>query len=433
MDNTVDLKKIFGNSMWQIGEKIINMLLSVIVTSIIARYLGVENYGLVNYIISTVLLFTAFSTLGMEKITIKDLIEKKDTEENILGTSIFIRLIGGIILIVISQITIYILNGNNSLALIIALLMGMCMLFRAFEVIEYYLQAHMKLKIISIIRFISTLIVLGSRILVVIFDLGMIGFAATYLIDAIVVALLLYIWYKKNLKIKLKFSTKYAKNVLSKCWYVAISSLLVTLYMKIDQVMLGAMLDSTTENGIYSAAVRIAEMWYFIPTAIIASFQPIIVLKKKESELLYEKAMQKLYNIIATVGIIFGIGISLFGNIAINILYGQEYMAAADILKISAWAGLFATLGTARSVWLVNENLQKYTLVYTIAGSITNISLNYLLIPTMGAKGAAIATLVAQFVTNILALLPFKKTRKSSFMIIKSIFLLFNLKEEKQK
>ena len=79
-------------------------------------------------------------------------------------------------------------------------------------------------------------------------------------------------------------------------------------------------------------------------------------------------------------------------------------------------------MGTARSVWLVNENLQKYTLVYTLAGSIVNISLNYFLIPNMGAKGAAIATLIAQFVTNVLALMPFRKTRKSSYMILKSIF-----------
>ena len=107
---------------------------------------------------------------------------------------------------------------------------------------------------------------------------------------------------------------------------------------------------------------------------------------------------------------------------AVQILYGKEYLGAVDVLKISVWAGLFATLGTARSVWLVNENLQKYTLVYTLAGSIVNISLNYFLIPSLGAKGAAFATLIAQFVTNVIALMPFRKTRKSSYMILKSIF-----------
>ena len=423
MEKNITLKNIFGNSMWQIGEKIITMIFSVFVTSIVARYLGTEDYGFVNYIISIVMLFTTFSTLGMEKITIKDIIEREESEERILGTSFYIRLIGGIVLIFISQITIYILDEKNMLAQLLGLLMGLCMIFRAYEVIEYYLQSQMKLKTISIIRFCSTFFVAILRILVVIFDWGIVGFTATYLFDAIIVAVLLKIWYKKRKKLKFKFSLEYAKRILSKCWYVAISGLMVTLYMRIDQVMLGSMLDNKTENGIYSAAVRIAEIWYFVPTAIISAFQPAIVIKKKHSEEQYEKTMQRLYDIVAIVGIVFGILITLFGDIAVQILYGDEYKGATSILKISVWAGLFATLGTARSVWLVNENLQKYSLIYTSVGCVTNIVLNYFLIPKIGARGAAIATLIAQFVTNVLALVPFKKTRKSSTMILKSIFL----------
>lgn len=422
MEKTIGLKRVLGNSIWQIGEKIITMLFSVVVTSIVARYLGVEQYGMINYIISTVMLFTAFSTLGMERITIKDILEKEDSKENILGTSLYIRIIGGIILLVISQITIYILNKKDILAQILGLIVGTSMLFRAFEVIEYYLQSQMKQKTISIVRFCATTLVAILRILVVVYDLGIIGFTATYLIESIVVALLLQRWYKKHIKLRPKFSKAYAKKILSRCWYVAISGLMITLYMRIDQVMLGTMLNSKIENGIYSAAVRIAEIWYFIPTAIVTAFQPMIVLSKKNDEIQYNKNVQKLYDIISLISILFAIGISIFRKFIVLVLYGEEYYGAVDVLNISAWAGLFATLGTARSLWLVSENLQKYTLVYTIAGCIVNISLNYILIPQIGAKGAAIATLVSQFITNIIALMPFKKTRKSSFMILKSIF-----------
>ena len=422
MEKTITSKKVFGNSMWQIGEKIVSMLFSIIITSIIARYLGVENYGLVNYIISIVMLFTAFSTLGMEKITIKDILEKQETEEKILGTCFYIRIIGGIVLIALSQIVIYILNGNDILSQTIGIIMGIRMLFRAFEVIEYYLQSQMKIKTISIIKFTATITTGILRILVVVYDLGLVGFAMTYLVDSIVVAFLLYTWYKRNIKIRIKFDKQYAKKILSRCWYIAISGVMVTLYMKVDQIMLGTMLNSTTENGIYSAATRIAGIWYFIPMSIISSVQPMIVQKKKYGEKQYESAIQKLYDIIAFIGLFFCIVITIFGETAVSILYGEEYYAAVEVLQISVWAGLFATLGTARSVWLINQNLQKYTLVYTSIGCITNIVLNYYLISTMGAKGAAIATLIAQFVANIVALVPFRKTRKSSIMILKSLF-----------
>ncbi len=418
----INLKRIFGNSMWQISEKILTMLLSVVVTSIIARYLGTEKYGLVNYIISVVMLFTTFSTFGMEKITINDIVENKYSKENVLGTSFIIRIIGAIILIIISQVTIYVLNGADSLSQILGIIMGTCMIFKAFEVIEYYLQAQMKLKTVSIIRFIVAIVVAIFKIIVVYLDLGVIGFTCSYLIDVVVAGFLFYIWYRKRNRKRWRINKEYAKRLLSRCWYIAIAGLMTTIYMRIDQVMLGSMLTSKTENGIYSAAVRIAEMWYFVPLAIIASFQPVIMKQKNErNEEEYKKNMQRLYDFVAIIGVLCGIVINLFGWLAVDILYGAEYAGASNVLAISVWAGLFATLGSARSVWLVAENKQKYTLVYTATGCVINIILNSVLIPKIGAIGAAIATLVAQLVANVISLMLFKETRESSFMILKSI------------
>jgi len=423
MENKVGFKSIVGNSMWQISEKIITLLISVFITSIIARYLGTEGYGTVNYIVSVVMLFTAFSTLGMEKITINDLLKEEKCKEKILGTSFIIRVIGGIVLILISQIVLYILDDGNVVSQILGVILGISMLFKAFEVIEYYLQSQSKLKTLSIIRFISAIVVAIFKILVVCLDWGIIAFIFSYVVDTVSVAILFWIWYRTKNKEKWCFSKEYAKKLLSKCWYVAISGLMTTLYMRIDQIMLGTMFESKFENGIYSAAVRIAEMWYFVPLAVIAAFQPTIIKSKNEEKgEEYLDNMQKLYDFIAIIGIGFGILISIFGKLAINILYGEEYIKAYSVLLISVWAGLFATLGSARSVWLIIENLQKYTIAYTLCGSVLNILLNAIFIPKYGAFGAAFATLLTQGISNIFVLMIFKKTRISSFMILKSIF-----------
>lgn len=424
MEEKFRLRNIFGNSMWQITEKILTMILSIVVTSLVARYLGTEQYGLVNYVISVVMLFTTFSTLGMEKITINDIVDSKYKKEDILGTSFVIRIVGGIILIIISQITLYVLTDGDRLSQLLGIIMGTCMLFKAFEVIEYYLQSQMNLKMVSIIRFVTAIATAIAKIIVVYCDLGVIGFTCTYLVDAIVAGFLFFIWYKKNIKQKLKIDVKYAKSLLSRCWYIAVAGIMTTIYMRIDQVMLGTMLESKAENGIYSAAVRIAEMWYFVPLAIAASFQPVIMKRKnEENEEEYKKNMQRLYDFVAVIGIAFGIIISVFGKLIVNILYGTEYLKAAKILNVSVWAGLFATLGSARAIWLVAENKQKYTLVYTLVGCIVNVILNCILIPKQGAFGAAIATLMAQLIANVFALMPFKETRESSIMILKSIFI----------
>lgn len=428
------LKKILGNSIWQIAEKIITMIISVIVTGMMARYLGAEEYGIVNYVISVVALFTAFSTLGMDQITIKDLIDNPNKKDSILGTSFIIRIIGSLILIFISQITLYVCGKANALYQILGIIYSSSMIFKAFEVIEYYLQSKMKLKVTSIIRFITAILVAVIKLLVIKFDFGMIGLTLSYLFDSVIAAILFFIYFKIKNNEKMKVEKKYAKELLSKCWYIAVSSLLTTLYMRIDQVMLGSMLVDKTENGIYAAAVKIAEMWYFIPLALITSFQPVIVAKKnaKEEED-YMKFMQKLYDVVAIIGIICGIGITLFGRIAVNILYGAEYIASYKVLIISVWAGLFATINCARMIWLISENLQKYTICYTSIGVILNIVLNIVLIPQIGAIGAAIATLISQVVTNVFVLMLFKKTRISSIMILKALFKNQVLKESIKK
>ena len=415
-------KKILGNSMWSIIQNIITLLISMIVSAIIARYLGTERYGTVNYVVSVVSLFTAFSTLGMETFIVKDVVDTRYNNGEVVGTGLIIRTIGGIVLTVISQITLYILNPGNIEIQILGVIMGLYMIFKSFEVIEYYYQAKSNLRINAIIRIVTLSIVAVAKILVVVFDLGMTGYMCTYLLDSIIVGILMSVYFKTHESIKWKFDKRYAKELLKKCWYVAISGMMITIYMRIDQVMLGSMLSNKSENGIYSAAVKIAEMWYFIPLAVIAAFKPAIMKSKTENSQEYDRLMQRLYDIISIIGIICAIGITIFSPIAIKILYGDEYIRAASILSISVWAGLFATLGSARSVWLVCENLQKYTIVYTVCGCIINIVLNFIFIPKYGASGAAVATIIAQCISNVFALLPFKRTRKSSIMILKSIF-----------
>lgn len=197
---------------------------------------------------------------------------------------------------------------------------------------------------------------------------------------------------------------------------------MTTIYMRMDQVMLGTMMESKAENGIYSAAIRIAEMWYFVPTAVIAAFQPMIMKAKEKSQEEFLKRQQQLYDIIAIIGIICIIGVSIFGKLVINILYGEAYIRAVPMLLISVWSGLFATLGSARSPWLVSENLQKYAIIYITSGAIVNTILNALLIPKYGGSGAAFATLIAQTFTSIITVLFIRKMRISGIMMLKSIF-----------
>ncbi|MHC0036437.1 flippase [Pseudoneobacillus sp. C159] len=428
--------KIIKNSSWMIFEKIFNMIIGVFVIGLLARYFGPENFGKYNYALAFVSLFTAFSTLGLETLAIKALIDNKYKEGTILFTSFILRMISGIGLLFIAITLIKIVEPNDQMLHILVTLISLTMVFKSLEVIDYWIQAHQKAKLISTIRIIVYILTSVLKILLVIMKLDLIFLAIIFMFEIIFSGILLVAVYIKTREdfSNWNFSSEFAKNILSQSWYLILSGLMVTIYMRIDQVMLGSLLNDKAEVGIYSAAVRIAEMWFFVPAAIITSFQPVIMTHKKNGDnQKYISTIQILYSIVLWISIFFGIFILLFSKTIVSVLYGQEFLKAASILSISVWAGSFAMLGSARGVWLVSEGLQRFSMFYISLGCVLNVILNYLLIPSFGGYGAAIATLFSQMTVAIIAPSFFKETRVSSKMIIKSLILnVFRKKSNKR-
>lgn len=425
--------KIINNASWLVGNNVFNMVIGVFVMALVARYLGPKNYGIYNYALAFVTLFTAFSTLGLETLSVKSIVHQDEDEGTILYTSLVLRVIGGIFLTLLASVIIRYVAPNEALVHLLVLIMSFTMIFKSLEVIEYWIQANQKSKISSLIRMGEYIFSAIIKVAFVLLGGSLLHLALIYMSDALIIGVALVIAYFKN-RIsftKWKFKFQYAKYVLSQSWYLILSGLMGTIYMQIDQVMLGSMVSNKTELGVYSAATQISNMWYFVPLAVITAFKPVIIKKKLESYEKYINAMQTLYSIVAWIGILFGIFIMLFSHLIVSILYGQEFSRASNIITISVWAGTFATLGSARSVWLLIENLQKYALVYTLVGLIINVGLNFVLIPYYGGIGAAFATLLAQISANVFALAFFKRTRISSVMIIKAFSpkYLFNIRK----
>lgn len=422
------------NSIWLVGDKIFTMIIGVFVTALIARYFGPEKYGQFSYAQSFVALFTALSSLGLETLTVKAIVDKDFDEGSILCTSLILRVLGGIVLTFFAALIIRTLEPEDANLHKLVFIMSLTMVFKSLDVIEYWIQAYQKAKISSIIRMVTYVITSILKVLLVFLNGNLINYAAIFMLNSIVIGFSLIIAYFKIRQNKSgwRFSFIYAKNILSQSWYLILSGLMVTIYMKIDQIMLGSMLPQKSDLGIYSAAVQIAQMWYFVPMALITSFTPIIMNKKRNKDKDYLKSVQTLYSIVSCMSIIFVVLIMFFSKTIVNVLFGQEYIKASSILYISIWAGTFAMLGSARSTWLICEGLQKYSMIYIGSGAIINVILNFYLIPVLGGYGAAIATLGSQVTVAIIVPSFFKETRISSIMLLKS-FKLEGIINQKKK
>ncbi|MCK5537928.1 MAG: flippase, partial [Bacteroidales bacterium] len=226
----------------------------------------------------------------------------------------------------------------------------------------------------------------------------------------------------------LKFSKSTAVDLLRDSWPLILSGIVISIYMKIDQVMIKEMLDSEAV-GQYAAAVRLSEAWYFIPMVIASSLFPAIINIKNKSEELYTKRLKRLYTLMVWMGIIITLPLWFFSDSIIVTLFGVDYQEAVDVFNITIFIVILIFISSVHGKWLLVEGLQKYSLFYSLTGMITNVIANLYLIPKIGIIGAAYGTVLAQTVPYIW-LLRDHQTRNHLLMIINSFLPLYLLKRD---
>lgn len=395
-------RNILKNTGWLFLDRIVRMGLGMIVVVWIARYLGPENYGVLSYTQAYVNLFLPIASLGLDTIVIKYLVNNPKDQNHIIGTAFLLKISGGMLCFMIINLTSLIINHNEYILLI--LLYSAIPIIQAFDIIDLYYQSKVNSKISVISKSISFIVVALFKIILIIIDAGLYWLIFSFVLEFILSAIFLTISYRINKqKISLwKFEKGVAKNLIRESWPLIFSGLVIMIYMRTDQLILN-FLEGTESVGLYTAAVRISEVWYFIPTILVQSMAPSIAEMKKNGDMQYSGKTYFLFRILSLIAILIAIPMTYLSNDIIKILYGPEYSASGIVLSIHIWSALFVFLGVARGPWLVNENLTKFSLATNGIGAVLNIFLNFVLIPKYGVIGAALGTLVAQIVASYLA------------------------------
>ncbi len=424
MFNHQGFKRYFANTSWLIFERIFRMGTTLIVTIYVARYLGPENFGLLSYAISFVGLFTAIATLGLDEIVIRELVNHPEQQNNLLGTAFVLKLVGTFLMLGFLGVGIQFIN-NDSFTTLLIFIIAIATIFQAFNVIYFYFQAKVQLKFVVKAQVIQSIVSVCLKLFLVFVQASLIWFALVLIIDSLVLAVgLSWIYVKQNFKLLTwHFQFALAKKLLKYSWPLIMAGLVISIYMKIDQVMIKEMLDSEAV-GNYAAAVKLSEAWYFVPMAITSSLFPAIINAKKVSEEFYYDRLQKLYDLMVWLAIAIALPMTFLSDSVVNLLYGSAYDKAGNVLIIHIWAGVFVFLGVANGKWLLNENLQIYSVINAAIGGFINVVLNYFLIKKYGIYGAAISTIISYAFAAYLCLLIFEKMRKSFYLLTNTINIL---------
>jgi polysaccharide transporter, PST family len=393
-----ELRRIIANVGWLFFDRILALLVGFLVGAWVARYLGPAQYGLYNYALVFSALFMPVVALGLENIVIRELVLQPQKKEELLGTAFILQLFASLLVFGLIVAVAYWLHHDDTLTRFLIAVVAGGIFFKALsDTVSYWFRAQVLSKYIVWSANIALAIVVVIKISLLSSQAPLSSFAWALLAQAIFFTLGITVFYhlsgQKIIDWRANFSI--ARRLLRDSWPLIFSGLAVVIYMKIDQLMLGNMVGNEA-LGIYSVAVHLSELWYFIPMVLASSVFPAIVrAREKQTQQIYQERLQFFYDIMALVAYAIAIPFAILAPSLVILVFGSAYAEAGSILTIHIWAFIFVSLGVARSQWLIAENMTRFAMFATIVGATVNVGMNLILIPRYGGIGAAWATLVS--------------------------------------
>jgi len=406
-------KKYISNTFWLIFEKVFTLGLSLAVSIYIARYLQPEAFGLLNYAISFAGIFASLSSLGVDRILVRELAKSPERRDDLLGTCFVVKLIGSTIVVVLITL-ILVFTNNSPLTNTLILIIASAELFRAFDVVSSFYQSLVQSKHVAQVQIVVNIIGNILKIGLLLSHASITWFAVVTAINVVFNAIGYIYSYKKRKGDPLNWSFKksLAFQFLKESWPITLHGVALQTQAKIDQVMLGDMMNNY-EVGQYSVAMKFIEMYGIIPMMLVSTFLPAVTNAKSISIELYHDRIINFYRLMFIIFLVVAIPIFFFGEEVIVLLYDEEYRPAGYLFSLFSIRILFANIGVGKNFYILNESLFKNSLLNAVIGAALNISINYFLIPIYGAIGAIIAFIISLTVSTFVVDAFFSKTREN--------------------
>jgi O-antigen/teichoic acid export membrane protein len=416
--------KYIINVSWLMIERVIRMLLTLAVSIPLARYLGPEEFGLLNYVISFVVIFTSVAALGLEGLAVMELVNHPDSRDRILGTTFLLKLSAGILALLLLAACAYLL-GNEIKTMLMMLIIAGGHVMQAFDAIDIYFQSRVQSKYVAIVKIVQVLVSTCIKLLLIYLEADLLYFAIAIFIDSFLVSaglILIYRYFQLE-PVKWSFDRELARKFLINATPIIIADIAIIVYMRIDQIMIKEMLGASYV-GLYAVATTLSEASYFVPTIIVSTLYPMLIQAKEQGERIYYLRLQQLFNMMVWISVLIALITTFISSALIGLLYGKAYADSAPVLNIQIWSAIFVFLGIASGRWYLIEGRYRHISRRSITGVIVNVLLNYILIPVYGITGAAIASLVAMMFSYYLYDLFTAETRPVFYMKTKSLLFL---------
>ena len=415
-------EKVVRNVVWAVTGKVVTLLGGLLVGIFVARYLGPEQYGLMSYVMSYVALFQVLASFGMDQIEIREESKTPEEKDKIIGTAFGLKIGFAAITIGLVCLTAWLFEADSFTKWMI-MLYSLSMVMNSFGVIRNYFTSLVWNEYIVKTEISRTLIGAGIKVVLLLLHAPLVWFITATLFDTVLIAGGYLVSYRSKIDFvrKWQFDKELAKYMLKQSFPLLLSGAAVIVYQKIDQVMIGNMINKEVV-GYYSVAGKFLEICIFVPTILTQTITPLLVKAREQNEKEYREKTQVFMNITVWGTIIMCLLVLLLAKPLIQYTFGSQYIASVILLQIMGFKVIGYAHAQITGAMIIVEKKQKYVVIRNLIGCICAIGFNLLMIPSFGAIGAAISSVVTSACTGIFSHLiiplyrPFFKKQIYSFV-----------------
>ena len=402
------IKSIFKNTSWLTVSQVITSVCAFIWTIIIARYLGVADYGIVSFAVSFTGLLGILMDFGMSIYITREIAKNKDAIEKYCNNIFLFKLILALVLFILSAILLYLMN-YPFITIVVTLIFTAELVFIS---MTYFLngifQAFENVKYQAIGTILNSILLLLGILATIWFDFGVIAIAISYAFGCSIFFGYMFLKYIKTFSFpKFELDLKFIKEV----FLNSIPFGLTNFNLFINKSAYNIIYVFTTFFVVYQSVIF-----------------PIMSKFFKESQdllkITYELSVKYLLLIILPISIV----IFFYARPLVDLIYTNQYSLASVPVQILIWTVSFLFINGAASTLLNAINKEFIVTKVYIAAAIFNVLLNLILIPMFDYNGAAMATVLSEILITVLTLYYiFKTDFKPDFglfkIVIKIIFV----------
>ncbi len=397
-----ETKNIVKNISWLTGSEIAGMLMSAMGVFFLARALGDSEFGKYGFVIAFVSLFAVLTEFGFPLLLISDISKDKTLLRKYINNILAIKIIFGISAVGIILLFISFSNKDASIKFL-TLLVAANIVISSFTGFFYAIfRAHEKMKFEAVFKTIQNILLFILILFVFFSHLTLTQFVQYTLLITSIHLLLVFIFTRTwFVSFHLDFDLKFWKSLFIGALPLALSSIFVSIYYNLDSVMLSFW--KTDEIvGWYNAAYKIIFLLLAFVTIFHSTIYPVLsrlIIQDPEKAKFLLKLSLKLTIVL---GMPLMVIISILAAPIIKMLFGVQFLGASAGLSVLIWTLFVSSLGVIYGNTLLAIGMRRRYAFIVGIGAITNVILNFMLIPSFSLVGAATATVAAECIVLFL-------------------------------